>query len=69
ASLDKNGAIESYLQRTAFSPITSTFSECATTPGSFELRLRNTDNPINTPNMKLENREEQAKARIGWMSS
>ncbi|MBH0051032.1 xanthine dehydrogenase family protein molybdopterin-binding subunit [Pseudoalteromonas sp. SWYJZ19] len=69
ASLDKNGAIESYLHRTAFSPITSTFSEGATTPGSFELRLGFTDNPINTPNMKLENGDAQAKARIGWMRS
>ncbi|GAC21180.1 xanthine dehydrogenase family protein molybdopterin-binding subunit [Paraglaciecola arctica] len=69
ASLDKNGAIEAYLHRTAFSPIASTFQEGATAPGSFELRLGFTDNPINTPNMKLENGEAPAKARIGWMRS
>jgi len=69
ASLDKNGAIEAYLHRTAFSPIMSTFQEGATTPGSFELRLGFTDNPINTPNMKLENGDAPAKARIGWMRS
>lgn len=69
ASLDKNGAIEAYLHRTAFSPIASTFQEGATTPGSFELRLGFTDNPINTPNMKLENGEAAAKTRIGWMRS
>ncbi|MGY0638772.1 MAG: molybdopterin cofactor-binding domain-containing protein [Paraglaciecola chathamensis] len=69
ASLDKNGAIDAYLHRTAFSPITSTFQEGATVAGSFELRLGFTDNPINTPNMKLENAEAPAKARIGWMRS
>ena len=69
ASLDENGAIEAYLHRTAFSPITSTFQEGATKAGSFELRLGFTDNPINTPNMKLENGEAPAKARIGWMRS
>jgi isoquinoline 1-oxidoreductase beta subunit len=69
ASLDENGAIEAYLHRTAFSPIASTFQEGATAPGSFELRLGFTDNPINTPNMKLENGEAPAKARIGWMRS
>ncbi|MEP1447655.1 MAG: molybdopterin cofactor-binding domain-containing protein [Paraglaciecola sp.] len=69
ASLDKNGAIEAYLHRTAFSPITSTFQEGATVPGSFELRLGFTDNPINTPNMKLENGAAPGKTRIGWMRS
>ncbi|WP_339721981.1 molybdopterin cofactor-binding domain-containing protein [uncultured Paraglaciecola sp.] len=69
ASLDENGAIEAYLHRTAFSPIASTFQEGATAPGSFELRLGFTDNPINTPNMKLENGEAPAKTRIGWMRS
>ncbi|MDO6486578.1 molybdopterin-dependent oxidoreductase [Colwellia sp. 6_MG-2023] len=69
ASLDKNGAIEAYLHRTAFSPLASTFMEGATSPLSAELRLGFTDNPINTPNMKLENGEAPAKARIGWMRS
>lgn len=69
ASLDKRGGIEAYLHRTAFSPIMSTFKEGATTPGSFELRLGFTDNPISTPNMTLENGEAPAKARIGWMRS
>ena len=69
ASLDKNGAIEAYLHRTAFSPMASTFKENATTAMSVELRLGFTDNPINTPNMKLENGEAPGKARIGWMRS
>ena len=69
ASLDENGGIDAYLHRTAFSPIASTFQQDATAPFSFELRLGFTDNPINTPNMKLESGEAPAKARIGWMRS
>ncbi|WOI36002.1 molybdopterin cofactor-binding domain-containing protein [Alteromonas sp. CI.11.F.A3] len=69
ASLDEDGGIDAYLHRTAFSPIASTFQQDATAPFSFELRLGFTDNPINTPNMKLESGEAPAKARIGWMRS
>jgi isoquinoline 1-oxidoreductase beta subunit len=69
ASLDENGAIDAYLHRTAFSPMASTFIENAITPLSAELRLGFTDNPINTPNMKLENGEASAKTRVGWMRS
>lgn len=69
ASLDEKGGIDAYLHRTAFSPIASTFQQDATAPFSFELRLGFTDNPINTPNMKLESGEAPAKARIGWMRS
>jgi len=69
ASLDEKGNIEAYLHRTAFSPIMSTFQEGASAPGGFELDLGFTDNPILTPNMKLERGEAPAKARIGWMRS
>ncbi|WP_218397281.1 xanthine dehydrogenase family protein molybdopterin-binding subunit [Alteromonas lipotrueae] len=69
ASLDENGGINAYLHRTAFSPIASTFQQDATAPFSFELGLGFTDNPINTPNIKLESGEAPAKARIGWMRS
>ncbi|HAX26834.1 MAG TPA: twin-arginine translocation pathway signal protein, partial [Alteromonas macleodii] len=69
AALDENGKIDAYLHRTAFSPIASTFQEGANAPFSFELDLGFTDNPILTPNMKLERGEAPAKARIGWMRS
>ncbi len=69
ASLDEKGNIEAYLHRTAFSPIMSTFQEGATSPAGFELRLGFTDNPINSPNLKLENGEAPAKTRVGWMRS
>lgn len=69
AALDSEGKIDAYLHRTAFSPIASTFQEGANAPFSFELDLGFTDNPILTPNMKLERGEAPAKARIGWMRS
>ena len=69
ASLNDEGAIDAYLHRTAFSPIASIFQEGANAPFSFELDLGFTDNPILTPNMKLERGEAPAKARIGWMRS
>jgi isoquinoline 1-oxidoreductase beta subunit len=67
ASLGKDGKIEAYLHRTAFTPIASIFAEGAKAPFSFEMDLGFTDNPIDTPNMKLERGEAQAMARIGWM--
>ncbi len=67
--LNEEGNIEAYLHRTAFSPIASTFQQGANAPFSFELDLGFTDNPILTPNMKLERGEAPAKARIGWMRS
>ncbi len=69
ASLNDQGGIEAYLHRTAFAPIASTFAEGANAPFSFELDLGFTDNPILTPNLKLERGEAPAKARIGWMRS
>lgn len=69
ASLDEKGNIDAYLHRTAFSPIAAIFQQGAKAPFSFELDLGFTDNPINTPNMKLERGEAPAKARIGWMRS
>ncbi|MCB4437374.1 molybdopterin-dependent oxidoreductase [Alteromonas sp. McT4-15] len=69
AALGDDGKIDAYLHRTAFSPIASTFQEGANAPFSFELDLGFTDNPILTPNMKLERGEAPARARIGWMRS
>ena len=69
ASLDEKGAINAYLHRTAFSPIAGIFQPGATKPLSVELGLGFTDNPINSPNLKLENGEAPAKARVGWMRS
>lgn len=69
ATLDDKGAIDAYLHRTAFSPIAGLFQEDANTPMGFELRLGFTDNPINTPNLKLEVGNAKAMTRVGWMRS
>ena len=69
ATLDENGAIDAYLHRTAFSPIAGLFQPGANAPMSGELRLGFTDNPINTPNLKLEVGNAEAKVRVGWMRS
>jgi len=69
ATLDENGAIDAYLHRTAFSPIAGLFQPGANAPMSLELRLGFTDNPINTPNLKLEVGNAEAKVRVGWMRS
>lgn len=69
ASLSENGDVEAYLHRTAFSPIASTFAAGAKAPMSFEMDLGFTDNPIHTPNLKLERGEAPAMTRIGWMRS
>lgn len=69
ATLDEKGAIDAYLHRTAFSPIAGLFQQNANTPMGFELRLGFTDNPINTPNLKLEVGNAKAMARVGWMRS
>ncbi|NDV91655.1 molybdopterin-dependent oxidoreductase [Alteromonas sp. 345S023] len=69
ATLDDNGAIQAYLHRTAFSPIAGLFQENANAPMDFELGLGFTDNPINTPNLKLEVGNAKAMVRVGWMRS
>ena len=69
AVLSEKGDIDAYLHRTAFTPIASIFQENASAPMSFELDLGFTDNPIHTPNLKLERGEAKAMARIGWMRS
>lgn len=69
AALDEKGNIDAYLHRTAMSPIAALFQENANAPFSFELDLGFTDNPINTPNMKLERSQAKAMTRVGWMRS
>lgn len=69
ASIQANGTIDAYLHRTAFTPIASIFIEGTPPPFSSELGLGFTDNPINTPNMKLESGLVKAMTRIGWMRS
>lgn len=67
--LDEQGQLACWAQRSAFSPIASTFSPGATEPAPFELMLGATDVPYAAPNLKVENCPAPAHVRIGWLRS
>lgn len=69
ASFDDDGNVSSWLHRTAFPSIASTFDSTATGPGGFELGLGFVDSPYAIPNIRLETGEAKAHLRIGWLRS
>jgi len=69
AGLDADGNATSWLQRSCFPSITSTFNPAATGPSSFELDLGLVDNPYDIPNVRLEACDIKAHLRIGWLRS
>ncbi len=69
AGLDDDGNVTSWLHRTAFPSIASTFNAAATGPAGFELGLGFVDTPYAVPNMRLETGDAKAHLRIGWMRS
>ena len=69
AGLDADGNATSWLHRTCFPSIGSTFDPGATGPGGFELDLGFLDNPYNIANMQLETADAKAHLRIGWLRS
>lgn len=69
AGMDDDGNVTSWLHRTAFPSIMSTFSGDATGPGGFELDLGFVDTPFDIPNMRLETGDAKAHLRIGWLRS
>lgn len=69
ASFDNDGNVSSWLHRTAFPSISSTFNSDATGPGGFELNLGFVDTPYAIPNMRLETGDAKAHLRIGWLRS
>jgi len=69
AGMDENGKVTSWLHRTAFPSIGSTFSPDSTGPGGFELGLGLVDTPYAIPNMSLETGDAKAYIRIGWLRS
>ncbi|MEM7432219.1 MAG: molybdopterin cofactor-binding domain-containing protein [Pseudomonadota bacterium] len=69
AGTDAEGNAQSWLQRTAFPSIGSTFAPNVTGPGSFEIDLGVLDAPWNVPNMHMETCEAEAHLRIGWLRS
>lgn len=69
AGLDAEGNTTSWLHRSCFPSITSTFNPAATGPSSFELDLGFVDNPYDIPNVRLEACDIKAQLRIGWLRS
>ena len=69
AGMDEDGATQSWLQRSSFPSIASTFAPGVTGPSGFELDLGLLDAPWNVPNMRIETCDAKAHLRIGWLRS
>lgn len=69
AGLDANGRCTSFLHRTVFPPISSTFNAASEEPGYGDLRQGVTDNPFAIPNFQVETASAKAHIRIGWLRS
>jgi len=69
AGIDADGTTQSWLQRSSFPSIMSTFAPDVNGPAGFELDLGLLDTPWNVPNMRIETCEAKAHLRIGWLRS
>lgn len=69
ASLGEDGMPTSWIQRTAFPTIMSTFSPLANQPAPFELDMGFTRTPYRVKNQKFEAASAPAGVRIGWLRS
>ena len=69
AGMDEDGTTQSWLQRSGFPSIASTFAPGVTGPSGFELDLGLLDAPWNVPNMRIETCDAKAHLRIGWLRS
>jgi isoquinoline 1-oxidoreductase beta subunit len=69
AALDERGKPTAWLQRSAFTPIPSTFIENAQYGKAGELAMGWTDMPFEVPNLQVENGPAAAHVRIGWLRS
>ena len=69
ATLDAEGSVTSWLQRTAFPSISTTFDPSTTGPTNNELRLGLTGIPYAVPNLRIEACVAPAHVRIGWLRS
>lgn len=69
AGLDDKGNCISYLHRTAFPSISSTFANGVTGPSAGELGLGAIDVPFNVPNLQVESGEAKGHVRTGWLRS
>jgi len=69
AGLDEDGNAQTWLHRSSFPSIFSTFAPDVTGPSGFELDLGLLDAPWNVANMRIETCDAQAHLRIGWLRS
>ncbi|MFT7668226.1 MAG: isoquinoline 1-oxidoreductase beta subunit [Planctomycetota bacterium] len=69
AAVDENGVPTAWLQRSAFTPIGSTFSLGARDGGGGEMGMGFTPLPFAVPNIRVENGPASAHVRIGWLRS
>ena len=69
AGLDENGNCTSYLHRTTFPSISSTFANGVTAPSAGELGLGATDVPFKMANLRVESGEAKGHVRTGWLRS
>ncbi len=69
AGLDENGKVTAWLHRTAEPTIVSIFAPDPKQLAPFELGLGLTGMPYAIPNVRIENPEATAHARIGWLRS
>lgn len=64
-----NGSVTSWLHRTAYPSITSTFLDGVNHGAGFEFQQGMTNMPYEIPNTRFENGEAVAHVRIGWLRS
>lgn len=69
AGMDAKGKTTSWLQRSSFPSIMSTFAPDVNGPNGFELDLGLLDSPWHVANMRLETCDAKAHLRIGWLRS
>ncbi|CAN5831123.1 molybdopterin-dependent oxidoreductase [soil metagenome] len=69
AGFDANGKVTAWLHRTAEPTIVSIFAPDPKQLAGFELGLGLTGMPYAIPNVRIENPEATAHARIGWLRS
>jgi len=69
AGLDENGACTSWLHRTVFPTISSTFTDGVNSPSDGEVGMGATDIAFGMPNIQVESGEAKAHVRTGWLRS
>lgn len=67
AGLDANGKLDSWLFRSAFPPIASTFGPGAQYGAEFEIGMGLNELPYEVPNLRSENCPAPNHLRLGWM--